>query len=464
MLKALFLLGLLGFWSAGSCAEEKTEALLVVTSDQHSSYERTAQFVARVKHLRAEHPYVPMAVLINGDTFEAGNVVAERSRGAIEYAMFTALARCAPTFLNVGNHEPEFAGLAETIDKIQETGVVVLTTAIDASSGLPFASATHLLHLGKHELALVGLATPHLATYRAEVRSSLQVPDPVDWAMKEFPRFLIHTELPVVMAHTGLTTDRRLFPLLPAGTLLIGGHDHLQLVERQDKFVYLQSGSWNECVSVARLRVGSHGASWEIEQVPLTSSAPADPEIASLIKQTMDRYLTPAERETVGTTASELSPNAAATFVVEAVRQATMADAAIVGATTFGAGLPHGSVSRYALNACVRFDSTIFVGEIDGAQLDQLLARTNQGPSTPFAERQGEKIISAAKSSRFEAGRVYRFATVDWIVKNQDRYLPNLRTTWVEHPDLKLKAIAIQALNRETNIRAETNKARPHAP
>lgn len=428
----------------------EVEALLVTTSDQHSSYERTAQFVARVKQLRVENPGVPMAVLINGDTFEAGNVVAERSGGVIEYAMFTALARCAPTILNLGNHESEFAGVSETIAKIQATGVVVITNAIDRSTGKAFAPPTSTLRLGEREATVVGLGTDRLATYRAAARASLEVPDPVVWARTHFPAIFTKDLLPIIMSHAGLAVDRVLFPDLPERALLIGGHDHLRFVERRESFIYLQSGSWNECVSIARLRRTVGGSSWEVEQVPLNASDPGDPELTQIIATTMDNYLQQAERESVGSMISEMPPPAAARFIVEALRHTTHSDAALVGATTFGAGLPQGLVSRYALNACVRFDSMAYVGEVEGSQLTRLLAHTNQGPDTPFSERQGEKIVAATAGKSFEPGRTYRLATVDWIIKNRATYLPEITADFAEQPDLKLKAIAIQALNRET--------------
>lgn len=429
----------------------QVEALLVATSDQHSSYERTAQFVGRVKQLRADNPAVPMAVLINGDTFEAGNVVAERSGGAIEYAMFTALARCAPTVLNLGNHETEFSGMSETIAKIRATGVVVITDAIDHTTGKPFTSATYTLGLGTRGATVVGLATNHLETYRAAVRPTLEVPDPGVWAHANFPGIFAHASLPIVMSHAGLAADRGLFPELPQGTLLIGGHDHLRFVERRENFVYFHSGSWNECVSVIRLRWTLEGKEvWDVEQSPLNLSDPADPELARMIAATMETYLSPAERERVGSTRFEMSPQLAAQFVVEALRDATEADAAIIGATTFGAGLPRGAVSRYLLNACVRFDGTVYLGEIEGAQLTRLLARTNQKPDTSFSERQGENIVAASRGRNFEAGRTYRLATVDWVVKNQKTYLPETTVEFKEQPSLKLKTIAIGALSRDS--------------
>src|SRR5438046_1790994 len=39
-----------------AAAAARPEALLVIAADQHSAYERTAQFVARVDRLRADNP------------------------------------------------------------------------------------------------------------------------------------------------------------------------------------------------------------------------------------------------------------------------------------------------------------------------------------------------------------------------------------------------------------------------
>src|SRR3954469_16512438 len=100
---------------AASAAIERPDAIVLAVGDMHSAYERTAQFVARVDRVQKENPGVPLAVLIDGDTFELGNAVAKRSGGDIEFAMFAALAQRAPTILNLGNHEPEFYELADTV-------------------------------------------------------------------------------------------------------------------------------------------------------------------------------------------------------------------------------------------------------------------------------------------------------------------------------------------------------------
>jgi 2',3'-cyclic-nucleotide 2'-phosphodiesterase (5'-nucleotidase family) len=160
----------------------------------------------------------------------------------------------------------------------------------------------------------------------------------------------------------------------------------------------------------------------------------------------MAQHLTAEETVVVGRAPRALGPTEAARFAVEAARVAASADAAMIGATTFGAGLPAGEVSRFALDACVRFDGTLFVAEVDGAWLKKLMARANQGPDTPFAERAGENLVAVAPVT-IEPGRRYRFVTSDWVAKNAKNYLGDNAPALHEQPDRKLKAAVIAALN-----------------
>lgn len=428
-------------------AADRPDAIVLVAGDMHSAYERTAQFVARVDRVKKENPGVPVAVLIDGDTFEHGNAVANRSDGAIEFAMFAALAQRAPTILNLGNHEPEFFDLADTVARIRATGVDVIGGNIRQPSGGPAYApgATHL-KLGAREAVVVGVTTDRLSTFRLAVRPSLDLADPVVWAKENFPALLKGAALPIVMTHTGVKVDRALLPIVPDGTLFVGAHDHLRFVHHEGHTVYFHSGSWTEFISIARLHVAAAGPRWEIEQVRLAANDPADEKLASLIRATFAQHLTAGETAVVGHTTRELGPTEAALFAVEAARRAAGGDVALIGATTFGAGLPAGDVSRFALDACVRFDGPLFVAEVDGAWLKKLLARCNQGPETPFAERAGENL-AASVSGEVLPGRRYRLVTTDWIAKNARTYLGEDAPALTEKPELKLKAAVIASLN-----------------
>jgi 2',3'-cyclic-nucleotide 2'-phosphodiesterase (5'-nucleotidase family) len=462
-------------------AGAKPEAIFVAIADEHSAYERTAQVVARVDRVKAENPGVPLAVLIDGDVFEAGNGVAARSRGVVDFAMLRALARRAPTVLNLGNHEAEFFDLAETVARARAAGVTVVGNITNRETGELFAPASAKLRLEAArslgtrdedskarasafagtpadrearryvEVVVAGEATDAAATYRAGVRPTLGLANPVDWGKRNLAGLLAGAPVKVVLSHAGLRSDRELLELVPDGTLFVGAHDHLRFVHRAGRTVYFHSGSWNGFLSIARLRRDAAGApDWEIEQVRIKAGDPADPQLAKVIAETRARYLAPADLAPIGRLPQALDREAAARFVVRAVRRAAAVDAAFIGNTTFGGGLPAGEVSREALDGCVRFDGTICVAEVSGGRLREFLRGANQGADTTWEERRGEFLFAdSLAASEIDPGKVYRIATNDWGMKNRGRYFGSEAIAFAERPELRLKAIAREALNHE---------------
>ncbi len=443
----IILTGLFIGLAASAPADTAPEALVLITGDQHSAYERTAQLVAAVDRLKEEHPGLPMVILLNGDTLEYGNIVARRSAGAVDFAMFTALARRVPTIVNVGNHEPEFCELTETVKRLQATGITVISNIINRSTGQPFAPAATKIKLGREEAVIVGVATNDLSTYRAAVRPSLDLANPAVWAKRNFPGLLAGAQLTIIMSHAGLAADREMLPLAPDGTLFAGAHDHLRFVQPMSRGVYVHSGSWNEFLTLAWLRRNDTGSPrWDVEQTRIPTDGAADAELAALIRETKSKYLTAADTAEVGHTKAMLAPPEAARFVARALQQTAGVDAAFIGNTTFGAGLPAGAVTRVEFDACVRFDGAIFTAEVDGTRLSQLLAAANQGPDTPFAQRHGE-FCWADGPVAIEPTHRYRIATTDWGAKNTARYFGAPAIVWQEQPGLRLKAAVQGALN-----------------
>jgi 2',3'-cyclic-nucleotide 2'-phosphodiesterase (5'-nucleotidase family) len=422
------------------------EALLVVAGDQHSAYERTAQVVAAVVRLKAEHPGLPLAILLDGDTLENGNVVARRSRGAVDFAMFSALAKRAPTIVNLGNHETEFYDLAETVARIEATGARVVTNLTNRDTGRPAAPLSIRLTLGAHEAVVIGVATDDLSTYREAVRPSLGVADPVMWARVNFPALLGAAPVKIVLSHAGLKADRGMLPLVPDGTLFAGAHDHLRFVRPVGRTVYVHSGSWNAFLTLAWLRRDASGAPrWDVEQIPVSSERRADPGLAALIRETEATYLVPEDLQRVARLPAALAPGEAARAVVAALRRSAGVDAAFIANTTLGGGLPAGDVTRAAFDSCVRFDGVVFTATVDGARLRRLLAAANQDVDTPFEQRAGEFNVADGPAALDEA-KTYRIATTDWGAKNSARYFGEPAIAWQEQPDSTLKKVVLRAL------------------
>jgi 5'-nucleotidase / UDP-sugar diphosphatase len=422
-----------------------SEALCILIGDQHSAYDHAAQFVLHVDRLHTENPGVPLAIFIDGDVFERGNAIALRTKGEIDFALLAALARRAPTVLNIGNHEPEFYPLPELVRRVEATGVKVVSNAVDRGSGQPVAPASLRIHLGKHELTVVGLTTDRLATYPPFVREALHIPDPVDWATDQVPKLLAGADIAVVLSHAGVVVDRQWLPVAPNRTLVAGAHDHLRLVHRERDTVYVHSGSWGEYVTNAWLCPDDKGVlSWEIEQTPISPSSRPDPDLAAIIHSVVEKNASAADRAVVGHSRMGYPPIQAEQFVTAAVRNAAHVDAAFIGHTTFGAGLPAGDVTQLAFDACVRFDGTIFTGEIDGARLRELMAHANESFDTPWTERHGDYLVAAGPATIVPEKR-YTIAVTDWIARNSGQYL-GATIPLTKQPALRLKVIAAAAL------------------
>lgn len=434
------------------------DAVLVIAADQHSAYERTAQFVAAVDRLKVEHPGVPLAILLDGDTLEYGNVVARRSHGTVDFAMFSALARRAPTVINLGNHETEFYDLAETVARIEATGARVVTNLANRDTGRAVAPSSTRVKLGAREVVVVGVATDNVSTYREGVRPSLNATAPAVWARANLSTLLGPAPLKVVLSHAGLQADRAMLPLVPDGTLFAGAHDHLRFVQPLGRSVYVHSGSWNAFMTLAWLRHDASGAPrWDVEQIPVSSDAPGDPGLAALIRKTSAEYLTADDRAVVAQLSEPLAPGEAARMIAGALRRGLNLDAAFIGNTTFGGGFPSTAVTREAFDSCLRFDGTIFVATVDGARLRRLLAAANQGAETPFDQRGGEFNVADGPTTIDDA-RTYQIATTDWGAKNSARYFGEPPISWQERPDTKLKMVVLGALGTARQARLERHQ------
>ena len=78
-------------------------------------------------------------------------------------------------------------------------------------------------------------------------------------------------------------------------------------------------------------------------------------------------------------------------------------------------------------------------------RLLQLIAASNQGPDTPFAQRHGEFCFAAGPAT-IDPVKHYHIATTDWGAKNTARYFGEPAISWQEQPGMKLKAAVLGAL------------------
>ena len=415
---------------------------VLAMSDMHSAYERTGQLLAALE-AEVRGRAMPHAIAINGDIFEHGNVAATRSGGVVDWAFLRQAAKIAPTVVNIGNHDNDITpDLAEVVTRLRALGIAVVGSITDMRTNAPYAPASATLPMGRRRLRVFGVSTDSIRTYPAASREQLRIPAPANWARANLAHSLAGADLAVVMSHAGLTADRAILPLLPAGTPMIGGHNHLLFQQQVGANLYVHTGSWSNAFTILTLR--SDGAADAVSR-PVALDAKSSPRLAALIERTLAETLSAEERKVLGVSPVQLSLGDTGRAAAAAMARATGAEAGFIGHTTLGAGLPSGPVSSYTFDSVVRFDGKLMIADTTPSRLAQFLERANQDRPIPFDRRNGDFLYGAKVETRPVDDRV-RIVTTDWCATNQAEYFGVSDLAFREVPDLRVKAVSAEGL------------------
>ncbi|AJY44460.1 metallophosphoesterase [Martelella endophytica] len=413
----------------------------IVMADLHSAYERTGQLLAAVED-RVAASGNPSVIIINGDLFESGNIVASRSSGEIDWAFLEALAETAPVVFNIGNHEADIDNdLAHFVSRAQQLGITVLTNISDTRTGALYAPASASLDVDGKTVNFAALGVDNLFTYPKPTRDQLSIPEPVQWAKDNLADQLKDGEVNIVLSHAGVVPDKAILPMLPDGTLMIGGHDHLNIEHSDGDTRYLHTGCWSTACTVATIPAA--GAPASFTRLDIDAEAPASERLAELIPAVMAAHLTADDTTVVGTTGKALSNDETGLFVAAAMAEAAGADIGFIGHTTFGAGLPQGSVSRYAFDSSVRFDGTLKQATVDAETLRQILERCNQFGDFPFDKRTGDYLYAAPAA---EGKDTFVLVCNDWSATNAKNYFGRDDLTFSDIDDMNVKSVTLAAM------------------
>lgn len=416
-------------------------ALVLSLADLHSPYARLPQLLAEIDRIRAESG-LPVAIAINGDLFERGNAVALRSGGVADLEFLAALTLRGPVILNLGNHETALVDdMATTVAVAEGLGVEVIGNLIDARRGRFFAPVSTRVALGGLRIGVLGLAPTNPFVYRAPVRGTLQFLDPAGFAADAFPGVVAGSDVSILLSHAGVADDKAILPTLPAGTAMVGGHDHLSFVSEDAAAPYVHGGSWGGMLTVIGLAPGMRPS---VEMRPITPDMPGDAALAASIAAQMDAHLTDEERAVIGESRVARDLAASILFATEAVRAATGADIAMLGHTTFGQPLPQGPVTRFDFDAYIRFDGDLQVAEVSGQELARILTRANQHRAASLDQRTGD-FVHAAEID-IDPAATYRLAVNGWTAMNQRAYLGTEALGFAPVEGLSLKAVVAEAL------------------
>ncbi len=428
-------------------SREAPDLVLILMADLHSGYAYTAALLAAVRDVVREHEgAAPVRIVINGDIFEGGNVLAHRSGGAIDFALIEELARLAPVTVTIGNHDSDLFDPAEFVRETAKRGATVLSDMVDPRTGETYGKPGQEFRVanGKRLVRIAAVGTPNLGTYPEKFRACYAIPAPADYARKNLGGLLEGADLRVALVHSRFTDDLAVLPCAGQPCLLHGGHEHLRFTHSEPGRLHLQSGAWSNAFAVAEVRFNAGGAEMRARDVLLDRNATADPSLSALIKKQSAAWLTADDLRPIGRLAGPLNLEKAVLFAGEAIREAAGADVAFLGHTTFGDGLPAGDITPVDLAAFVRFDGGLAAATVDGETLlGAILPRTNQFADFPYERRIGDFLHGTAIDPK--PGKQYRIV-VNAYATAQKAYFGTDALRFTPVPDLQLKAVITAAI------------------
>lgn len=419
------------------------DAQLLTISDMHAPYARMPALLDTFKRLR-DAASVPTAVLLNGDIFERGNVVCQRSGGAADWAFLSALAAEMPVIVNVGNHETAILDDMSTfLARADQAGLMVISNLLDRRTGRFFAPVTERLGLGGIDISLLGLAATNPFVYRPPVRDTLTFLNTAQFVADALPDTSAGADLSLIMSHAGVSPDKTFIDTLPAGTVIQGAHDHLSMDLVHKGVTYFHGGSWGTQVGVLTLTKGAEGVTTSYRTEAVAPVA-GDAALTEVIDAQKAEHLTDEDAAVITEIPEAFDMHNSILLAADAVREATGTDVAMVGHTTFGAPLAAGPLSRYDFNAFVRFGGGLKMVEISGETLAAIVGRANQFTASDLSGRTGD-YVHVGKLD-IDPAKTYRLAVNGWTAINQEPYLGTTDLEFADVEGLELKAVIAEHL------------------
>ncbi len=430
---------------SAALAQTRPDAVLLTISDLHAPYARLPALLDRFRSLR-DAAGAPTAALINGDIFERGNVVCTRSGGVADWAFLQALAAEMPVIVNLGNHETAILDdMTSFTARADQAGLRLVSNLVDRRTGRFFVPVADRVGLGGLDISILGLAATNPFVYRRPVRDTLTFLDTAQFVTDVLPDVSAGADVNLIMSHAGVAPDKTFINTLPAGTVLQGAHDHQMFDLVHQGVSYFHGGSWGTNIGVVELVKGGDSvqATYRSEAIAPVSG---DAALTEVIEAQKAEHLTPEDNEVIAEIPQAMDMHNSILTATEAIRQATDADVAMIGHTTFGAPLAAGPLTRYDFNAFVRFGGGLQVADVPGARLAEILGRANQFAATDLSGRTGDYVHVAAFD--VDPGKTYRLVVNGWTARNQEPYLGTTDLDFAEVDGLELKAVIAEYLGR----------------
>ena len=272
------------------------------------------------------------------------------------------------------------------------------------------------------------------------------------------------TDIIIAVTHLALAQDQHLAETIPEIDLILGGHEHenIQQWRGSDFTPIFKADANGRTVYIHQLRYDTETNQLEIEShlQPITDAIPEQPEIAALVEEWVQRAFDAFRsdgfepEEVVATTTEpldglEISIRNQSTNLSDLIAQGMLtatnheAELAIFngGSIRIDDVLPPGKVTQYDVIRVMPFGGEVFLVEMSGALLEQVLNQglANKGTGgylqtagvTQNVTGQGWLIADQA----LNPNQIYKVAINDFLLTGKEISLDYLT---LDNPEIKL--------------------------
>lgn len=425
-------------------------AVIFNMADMHSGYDAYPILLDNIDAYLQINAADTIVFAINGDFFEAGSVVAQRSSGKLDIAFLQQLTERGQVVFNIGNHDFDVIAMNDFIAQAKAIGVNIIGTFASSQLLNPLPAYTDIM-VNQQQLRFIGVDTDHSRTFPAALRASLNIPVPQAWLKSHYQTLAKDADYTVLMSHAGLIADKAMLQYLGSQAkkplYLTGAHDHLSLQTNINGIPYLHTAFKGQRLVVTSLQLDKDAPSISIDTLETDFKQKGNQGFAHQINATRQQVLDNNDTQIVGNVSTNMSLTEAVDWTLNTMLAATGADVALFNHSSFGSGLPRGPLAEYRFNQFMRFENKLVTATVDGITLEKILARANQHQQKDFDKLSGDFVY--ANAFKPETNKSYTLVTTDWVAMpdNQLNYLgTSLPLSTVD--GLTIKTLLKQALSQ----------------
>lgn len=452
----------------------------LVESGRNPGIAKLGSYMLQVK---GENPHGTL-IFSGGDMFQGspdsnmlyGKTVVE----AMNYIGFDAMA--------VGNHEFDW-GLDKLQQQIDQSKFPYLgANVIDRETGktAKFLKPYVVIKRKGLNIAVIGLDTPETA-YKStpKVVGDYKFADPAQTVRELLPKVRKEADIVIVVSHLGCAVDRNTgeitgeaaeFAKAVQGVdLLITGHSHQTIAGKVNGVPVIQAGQYGRAVGkvsllydIKKKHILSSIAS--IYELP-ASGLQADRKLAELLEQSQVE-IAPVKNTVVGKTLWTLSHERSQLSVLgqwctDVMRENAQAEIAFQNGGGLRTSIPAGNITIGKLYEVMPFDNTLYVVELTGNQVMQVLRHgiNNQqigmiqfsglqviyDPNLP--EEQRIAVVLTADGTPLDANRYYKVVTNDFMAAGGDEYRMFMEGRKGFDTNISVRNALMEALRKQPVLR-----------